>query len=88
MLQRAQLVEDAAKRPDVTLVVVWLVLAYLRREVVWGADCRLREVLCVLQHLGNAKVPKLNHPFLRHKDVLALGRWVSVRYGMVWYGMV
>lgn len=44
MLEGAELVKNAAKRPNITLMIVGLLLAQLRAEVVWRADDGVSEV--------------------------------------------
>lgn len=54
MLLRAELIDDAANAPDVTLVVVRLALTDLWAEVIGGAHNCLGALHGVLQHSGNA----------------------------------
>ena len=57
VLQRRHLVEDAAERPDVRFVVVGLVVADLRRQVVRGPDRRPGQLPGVPQHLEEVTRP-------------------------------
>lgn len=72
MSQRYHLVENAAKRPDVWLLVVRLLLANLGRQVVWRADRSLSAVVGVLQNARDAEVADLDLVVLGHENVLRL----------------
>ena len=56
------LVEDAAQRPYVRLLVVRLLLADLRREVVRSTDGRLGAIVSVLKHACNTEISDFNLP--------------------------
>jgi hypothetical protein len=60
MSEVAHFVQDAAKRPDVRLVSIGLVLEQLWRHVVRSADARVGKVLGAVEHLGDAEVSKSN----------------------------
>ena len=62
MPQCDHLVEDAAQRPYVRLLVVRLLLADLRREVVWSTDGRLGAIVSVLKHARNTEISDFNLP--------------------------
>ena len=66
------LVNDAPQRPHVALVVVRLVLAQLRGQVVRRAHQRLGKVNRVRHHLGDAEVPNLRVAVLVEEYVLSL----------------
>lgn len=70
--ERAHLVEDAAEGPDVRLLVVGLLLADLRGQVVGRADGGLGAVVGVLEHSGDAEVADFDLSVLVHEDVLRL----------------
>lgn len=72
MFQSHHFLKDAAQRPHVTLLVVGLLLADLRRQVLGSADCGLRTVLSVLEHSGNAEVAHFDLAFVVQEDVLRL----------------
>ena len=72
VLQRAQLVQHAAEAPNVAFVIVRLVLAYFRGEVVRRAHRGLGELRGAAEHLGHAKVSELAPAICRHEHVLGL----------------
>ena len=72
MPERDHLVKDTAQRPDITLLIVRLFLANLRREVVGSADSCLRAIIGVLKNTGDSEVTNLDLPTLRHENVLCL----------------
>lgn len=53
-------------------MVIGLLLADFRRQVVGSADCGLCAVVSMLQYAGNSKVTNLNLAILSHKNVLGL----------------
>ena len=65
-------IKDAAERPDIWLLIVWLLLANLRRQVVRGADCSLSAIVRVLQDSSDTKVTYFDLAALRHKYILCL----------------
>ena len=69
-VERYQLVEDTAERPDVTLGVVGFVLPDLWRSVVRRASLGLENAR--LSHFGNVEVSQLNVALLCQEDVGAL----------------
>ena len=69
VLEGAHFVQDATHRPQVTLEVVRLVLAHFGRHVVRRAHHGFRLLQRVVQHAGDAKVPKLDHVALAKEDV-------------------
>ena len=72
MSQSHHLVQDAAKRPDVRLLVVGLLLTNFGREVVRSANSSLSAVIGVLKDSRNAEVTYLDLATLSHEDVLRL----------------
>ena len=72
ILETAQLVEYAAKRPDVTLTVVWLVLAHLRRQVIRRSNLRRGELVTGLETLGQAEVADFDFVVFRQENVHTL----------------
>mmetsp|Transcript_27864 Transcript_27864/g.66198 ORF Transcript_27864/g.66198 Transcript_27864/m.66198 type:complete len:241 (-) Transcript_27864:369-1091(-) len=72
MLEGGHLVEKAAERPYVTLLVILLALADLWREVVRRPDRGGCKVVRVVEHLGDAKVAELQDPSLGDEHVLGL----------------
>ena len=67
MLQRRQLVEEHAQRPDVAAFVILLVLPQLRRHVVGSANLGVRHA--VLGALCNTEVADLDRSWPRDEDV-------------------
>jgi len=72
MAQCHHLIQNAAERPDVRLLVVRFFLADLWREVVRCANGSLCTVVSVLQHSRNSEVADLYRPVLVHENVLGL----------------
>ena len=70
--QRNHLIQDAAKRPNIWLLVVGLLLADLGWQIVWCSDSRLGTVVSVLQDASNSKVTDLDLAALSHENVLGL----------------
>ena len=66
------LVEDTAQGPDIRLLVVRLLLANLRRQVIWCSNSCLGTVIGVLEDTGNTEISDFNGAILIHKDVLGL----------------
>mmetsp|Transcript_77110 Transcript_77110/g.204722 ORF Transcript_77110/g.204722 Transcript_77110/m.204722 type:complete len:544 (+) Transcript_77110:443-2074(+) len=60
------LIENAAKRPNITLVAVRLVVDELGRHVERRANLRFRKVCCGVEHLGDPEVAQL-----QSKDVFS-----------------
>ena len=65
-----QLVEDAAERPDIRLVVVGFVLPDLGTRIVRRASLRLQNAR--LGNLRNIEISQLDHALFRQKHVCAL----------------
>ena len=63
-------VEDAAERPNVTFLIVWLFLANFWRKVVWSTDGSLGAIIGMLQNPGYTKITDFDKPFLRCENVL------------------
>lgn len=78
MFESAQLIEDAAQRPDITLVVVGLLLAELRGQIVRGADDGVREVCGLVEELGHTQVSDFDLVLSSEEHVYGLD--VSVEY--------
>jgi len=78
MSQSYHLVQDAAERPNIRLLVIRLLLTDLRRKVVRSSNGRHCTVVGVLEDSSNAKVAYLDGAILVHKDVLGLQ--VAVQY--------
>ena len=72
MLEGAKLVKNAAKRPNITLMIVGLLLAQLRAEVVRRADNGVSEVRRLVQHLRHTQIPNLDLVFLSQEHVNGL----------------
>ena len=72
MLEGAELIEDAAKRPNVTLMIIRLLLAQLGTEVIWRADDCVCEVRRLIQHLCNTQIPNLDLVLLGQEHVDSL----------------
>ena len=70
VLQRAQLEEHAAERPDVAFESVGVVLAHFRTHVVRGAHHGHGGAVRVLEDPRNAEVSKLDGVVAREKHVL------------------
>ena len=70
VLESAELIQDAAQGPDVRLVCVWLVLAYLRGHVVRRALHREGVIGGALQHLRDTKVSKFDGIILGQEYIL------------------
>ena len=62
---RAEFIENASKRPNVRLIVVWLLFAKLRREVVRRADDRVRHIVRLVELASNAQIANFNHILAR-----------------------
>ena len=72
MLQRAELEQDAAKRPHVRRIVVGFRLTHLRRHVVRSTlNCK-GLVRRAFKNLGNTEVAQFESVVLRQKYVLRL----------------
>ena len=69
VLQSAQLVQHAAKRPNIGLIVVGLFLAEFWRKIVWSADDCIRHFQRCLKLLGDAQIPNLYYVIFRQKHV-------------------
>ena len=68
---RCHLIKNAAKRPHITLEVVWLISPDLRRRIVRSSGLRREET--ILGHdLGNVEVGQLRRPFRINYNVRAL----------------
>ena len=72
MAQSHHFVEDTAQAPDITLLIVRLLLTYFGRQVVRRSDSCLRAIVGVLKDSGNTEVSDLNLVCLGHEDVLGL----------------
>lgn len=72
MAQGHHLVEDAAKGPDVRLLIVRLLLADFRRQVVRCSNGGLGTVVRVLENSCDTEISDLDLAILRHKNVLGL----------------
>ena len=70
MSESAHLVQDAAKRPNIRLLVVWLLLADLWRQVVRRTNGCLSAIIGVLEDPSDTEVSNLDLSTLRHEDVL------------------
>jgi len=71
-LQHAELVEDGAERPHVTLLFVLFALAQLGREIEWRAHASRGDGLRVRQHPRYAEVAQAHEILSRQEDVLRL----------------
>ena len=71
-MKGAHFVEDTTETPDVAFVVVLLLAANLRRQVLWRADSRRREVVLVAQGPRDAKVAQLEQSAASQENVLRL----------------
>ncbi len=71
MAQGCHLVENAAKGPDITFVVIWLVFANLWRKIVWRSNGCFRELIRIVKNTSNAKVAQFDKIFLGEKNVLS-----------------
>lgn len=69
MLQRAQLVQHAAKRPDIRLIVVGLLLTEFWRKVIGSANNCIRHFQRRLKLLSNPQIPNLDNVVLRQEHV-------------------
>lgn len=72
MLQSAQLVEHAPERPDVALMVIGLLLAEFRGQIVRRSHHGVREVCCLVQHFRHAQVANLYAVILRQEHINCL----------------
>ena len=63
-------VEDAAQAPNITLLVVWLFLADLWRQIIWCSDRSLCAVVCVLKYSRDTEISYLYLVCLGHEYVL------------------
>ena len=70
VFQGNQLIKYAAKRPDIALVSVRLVLADLGRHVVRSALHCHRVVLGAFKNFTDAEIAKFNIIVVRQKDIL------------------
>ena len=59
-MQRTQLVQYAAKRPDVTFFIVLLLVDLLRAHVVWSTHMRECELRLVRHDTSEAEVTELH----------------------------
>lgn len=69
MLQRAQFVQHAPKRPDVRLIVVGLLLTEFWRKVVGRANHCIRHFQRRLKLLSNPQIPNLDDVVFRQEHV-------------------
>jgi hypothetical protein len=69
--QSDHFVENAAEGPDVRLLIVWLLLTDLRRQIVRSTDSSLCAIVSVLEYSSNTEVTNLDLAVLRHEDVLS-----------------
>lgn len=69
MLARTELVEDTSQRPDVALVIVWLLFAELGREVVRCSNYGVCKVLSLLEFPCNSKVPNFDLAFFSDEKI-------------------
>ena len=62
---RAEFIKNAPERPNVGLIVVWLLFAKLRREVVRRADDRMRHIVRLVELASNAQIANFYHILAR-----------------------
>lgn len=72
MVQCGYLIEDAAETPNVALLVIGLLLANLRREVVGRSDGSVGAIVGMLQDSGYPEVADFYIALGGEEDVLGL----------------
>ena len=72
VLKSAELVQNAAERPDVTFSGVRVALASLWAHIVRGTDHSLSRSVSVLQHPTNTKISKLDRVIASEENILRL----------------
>ena len=72
VLEGGHLVQDASHGPQVGLVVVRLILADLRAQVVRRPDTSFRKLGCPVKNPSDAEVSELNNKSRCDKNILSL----------------
>ncbi len=72
MSQCHHFIKNATQGPDVTLLVVGLLLADLGRQIVRSSDGRLGTIICMLEDSRDTEISYLDLISLCHEDVLGL----------------
>lgn len=57
MIECSEFVENAPKRPNIRFLIVGLLLAYLRAQIIGCPNCCLCTIISMLQYTSNTKVP-------------------------------
>jgi hypothetical protein len=70
MLQRRHLIENTRQTPDIRFLVIRLLLADFRRQIVRGADGGLCAIVCMLKYSGNSKIANFYFAFTCEEYVL------------------
>lgn len=69
VLESAQLVEDAAERPNVAFVIIWLLLTQLRAKIIRRPNDRMCHILRLIQQLGYSQITDLYFVILAQEHI-------------------
>lgn len=78
MLKGAKLVENAAERPYIAFVIIWLLLTKFRTQVIWSSDDSVSHVLCLVEQLGHTQIPDFDLVIFAQKHIDGLD--ISMQY--------
>ena len=71
MSQSNHFVQNTTERPNVRLLIIWLLLTNFRREIIRSSNGSLCAIISMLKNSCNTKVSNFDRPILVHEDVLS-----------------
>jgi len=78
MLKGAKLVENAAERPYIAFVIIWLLFTKFRTQVIWSSNDSVSHVLCLVEKLGNTQISDFDLVIFAQKHIDGLD--ISMQY--------